>query len=220
MPSSWSRFGRPGAGHAAQAGPSRSTTSLSRSWKRTTELWKPSTAVHEAGHAVASLELGLGRPEYITVLPMGASGGLTLFEKSEYHLGLREDFERLVTMMLSGRAAEHVVLGRPSQGAGGHPQSDLGRSTHLIATMLATSGLGDTLSYVAEEDLGQLMRLDREFRAKVEKIINQLYDRALGLMSRQRDRVVAIADALVEKKFLGISEIESIMGDRESMEVG
>lgn len=177
-------------------------------------------AVHEAGHAVASMELGLGRPEYITVLPMGAAGGLTMFEKSEYHLGVREDFEWLVIMMLSGRAAEHVVLGRPSQGAGGHPQSDLGRSTHLIATMLASAGLGDTLSYMAEEDLGQMMRLDREFRAKVEKIINQLYDRALGLINQHRDRVAAIAEALAEKKFLGISEIESIMGERESMEVG
>lgn len=176
--------------------------------------------VHEAGHAVASMELGLGRPEYITVLPMGVSGGLTMFEKSEYHLGLREDFERLVTMMLSGRAAEHVVLGRPSQGAGGHPQSDLGRSTHLIATMLATTGLGDTLSYVAEEDLGQLMRLDREFRAKVEKIINQLYDRALGLMNQHRDCLVAIADSLVDRKFLGIAEIQSIRAQNESMEAG
>ena len=170
-------------------------------------------AVHEAGHALASMELGLGRPEYITVLPMGTSGGLTMFEKSEYHLGIREDFERLVTMMLSGRAAEHIALGRPSQGAGGHPQSDLGRATHLIATMLASSGLGDTLSYTAEEDLGQMMRLDREFRGKVEKTIAELYDRALALMTRHRESIVAIAMALLERKFLRAEEIDAILAD-------
>lgn len=174
-------------------------------------------AVHEAGHAIASIELGLGTPEYITVLPMGVSGGLTMFKEAEFHLGFREDFERLVTMMLAGRAAEHAVLGRPSQGAGGHPQSDLGRSTHLIATMLASTGLGDTLSYVPEADVGQMLRLDREFRIKVEKVIATLYDRALRLMSDHRSGLVAIADALMERKYLSAQDLDSLLKGEESV---
>ncbi|CDP53012.1 Cell division protein FtsH [Devosia sp. DBB001] len=173
-------------------------------------------AVHEAGHGIASIELGLGTPEYITVLPMGVSGGLTMFKKAEFHLGFREDFERLVTMMLAGRAAEHAVLGRPSQGAGGHPESDLGRSTHLIATMLASTGLGDTLSYVPEADVGQMLRLDREFRIKVEKVITALYDRALRLMSDHRSGLVAIADALMERKYLSTQDISSLLKGEDS----
>jgi cell division protease FtsH len=176
-------------------------------------------AVHEAGHAIASIELGLGTPQYMTVAPMGVSGGLTMFDQQEFALGFREDFERLVTMMLSGRAAEQIVLGRPSQGAGGHPQSDLGRSTHLIGTMLASTGLGDTLAYMPDEDVGRLLTLDREFRTQVEKIIGGLYDRALALMTSHRDHLVAIADALVDRQFVGAEEIEAILAGSLSLRV-
>ena len=169
-------------------------------------------AIHEAGHVVASRALDLGLPEFVTVIANGASGGMTHFENRP--ISTRDDYERAVTMLLAGRASEHVCLGAASQGAGGHPHSDLARATSLIGTMLANSGLGGTLSYLAtNEEIGHLMQIDREFRARVEKEISALYDRAYHLIGDNRERVEAFATALVERKFLSTSEIESITGD-------
>lgn len=78
--------------------------------------------------------------------------------------------------------------------------------------MLANSGLGGSLSFLAKsEDVGHLMQLDRDFRGRVEKLIGALYDRSCSLISAHREEVEAIATALVDRKFLRTAEVESIM---------
>jgi ATP-dependent Zn protease len=168
-------------------------------------------AVHEAGHVVAGILAGQ-RLESVNVVDTEHFGGGTCFRSEEDFFNTRDDYEKKVVMLLSGRAAEQEILGAPSQGAGGTPSSDLARATQIVASMFASVGLGDTLSFRATTEMSTgLMAIDRAFEAKVSKTLADLYERALALVRANRPSLDAIADKLVEKQFLQGPEIESII---------
>ena len=52
--------------------------------------------------------------------------------------------------VLSGRAAEIVLLGEASTGAGGSERSDLATATRMLAAMTLSCGLADDLVYRAD----------------------------------------------------------------------
>src|SRR5690606_34449146 len=64
----------------------------------------------------------------IAIAPLGNSGGRTSFEQDQGRLVTREELERQITMMLSGNAAEAVLLGSASIGSGGERGSDLAKA--------------------------------------------------------------------------------------------
>ncbi len=168
-------------------------------------------AVHEAGHAVAGI-LGGASLEFVNVMGTEHFGGGTRFQSDDTFFSTRSDYDRQVVMLLSGRAAEEVVLGEPSQGAGGLATSDLAKATQIVASMFASVGLGDTLAFRATiESSMELVAIDRAFEMKVNKTLADLYERALALMREHRLTLEAIADSLVEKQILTGPEVESIM---------
>ncbi len=98
------------------------------------------TAIHEAGHAAAMCDLHPGTLRAVTLRPNGEAGGATLSSMSNSFL-LADDVHRRLVFLLAGRAAEEVVLGAPSSGAGGGVDSDIARATGLAATAVASLGL-------------------------------------------------------------------------------
>jgi len=169
-------------------------------------------ALHEAGHALAGLLGGTGELASVNIMPMDDSGGATQFHEKEEFFRTRSGYEARAIMLLSGRAAEEVAMGEPSQGAGGSPESDLGRATHLVVSMFASVGLGDSLTFRAHSDTAvELMGIDPTFARKIEKVLSDLYDRALDLLRSHRNSLDAIADALVDKRFLTGAEVESVL---------
>lgn len=87
-------------------------------------------ALHECGHAIICAALDLGPVKRVFLDRDG--GGGTLFEASAKH-GLLADMQDRLVQMLAGRAAERLVLGDVSAGAGGGQDSDLAQAT-MIAT--------------------------------------------------------------------------------------
>ena len=86
------------------------------------------------------------------------------------------------------------------------------RATHLLVSMFASVGLGDTLTFRAPSDTAfDLMGVDPVFVRKIEKALSDLYDRTLDLLRLHRTTLEAIADALVEKRFLSGADVESVM---------
>lgn len=182
-------------------------------------------AVHEAGHAIAAREYDLATLNFVTIASRGDSGGSTSFEVDAGQFRTAQDFEAVVLALLAGRAAEHVILERPSQGAGGGTGSDLAKATRLLANMQTSFGLGESLVYLGdEENVESLLSLDPLLRTKVDKAIWSLYDRACRLISSKKDLVVALADALMEREFLDAEQIESIISGhaagRKTVSVG
>jgi cell division protease FtsH len=157
-------------------------------------------AVHEAGHAVAALALGM-RLERVSMIAAGISGGSThaTFESS---LLTRKDVDARVLMTLAGRAAEEVVLGDVSSGAA----LDLRQATEMIVQAHLAFGLGESLT-ASGADFSEALALDAELRATVETELQNAYAAAVGMISGARRAVQLVADALIEKRSLSGSEV-------------
>ena len=96
-------------------------------------------AHHEAGHAIAKLALGTGEP---TALSINGGGGLSEAIFGEIRALTREYLENHLTTLLAGRAAEVIVFGDATAGAGGGEDSDLGKATRLALQLESAYGLG------------------------------------------------------------------------------
>lgn len=179
------------------------------------ELYR--AAVHEAGHALVGLLQGTGTLMSVNVMATDISGGGTQFQERSPFFQTRSGFEAHIVMLLAGRAAERLLLGEPSQGAGGLPQSDLGRATHIVASMFASTGLGDTLAFRAPSaDALSLMTVDRDLARKVETTLSDLDVRTTILLETNRNVLTAIADALVRERFLTGEAVRKLILERES----
>ncbi|MCZ0962396.1 AAA family ATPase [Paracoccus benzoatiresistens] len=125
-------------------------------------------ALHECGHAVVCAALRLGPVHRIALGRKG--GGMTHVDHIPGSVPLSRLQDDLV-QLLAGRAAEAVVLGAVSTGAGGDRTSDLARATALAVGIHARFGLGvlgplwlgntDT-ALLSNPDTGSLIRQDLE----------------------------------------------------------
>jgi AAA+ superfamily predicted ATPase len=166
-------------------------------------------AVHEAGHALAGIVNGEVL-KMVSIIQVGSFGGGTVYDR-DHSLSTRSDFESTVVRILAARAAEEVILGEPSQGAGGADDSDIGHATQIAAMIEGAFGLGSSLVYrAAPDDVGALL-MDPLFRAKVDAALTALYDRALELVRKHESEILVIADALVERKFMTGDEVRAIL---------
>lgn len=151
-------------------------------------------ALHEAGHAVAALALGIGLVS-VSVIERGWSGGVTQTEPLGSVL-TRTDLEKLVTVYLAGRAADQVL---GDVGAHSGAAVDLDMATQMLARGYCQWGLYDSLGH---HDSGSAKVFDF-----VEESIKRLLVRATRLVSRHRDAVTRLADALEERRLLRGEEV-------------
>ncbi|WP_273524391.1 AAA family ATPase [Rhodosalinus sediminis] len=151
-------------------------------------------ALHEAGHAVVATATGCARP---TVLALTGGGGLAEQALAGDVLDLA-GVDALLAMLLAGRAAEGLVLGAPSHGAGGGPESDLAVATRLAAAVEAAYGLGRAgpLWRAGPEDAVALLRGDPEMRAAVTRRLERAETRARRILAQNRACLERLAEAL------------------------
>jgi len=155
------------------------------------------TALHEAGHAVVALHLGIG-VHSASILSGNATGGNIRM------LGLstfpdRDELERTVTAFLGGRAADMVLGKGPHAGA----QLDLEMATRLLARGTGEFGLYDTLAY-----RGGGMT-DRELFREVDVVLKRLLHRAIGIVEERQAQVKTLAGLLMKHRVLD----EGLIGD-------
>jgi cell division protease FtsH len=172
-------------------------------------------AVHEAGHVASAIFGGLGRVSSVRIGGRDGSGGVTNMVFHSDDLVTRSVVEDRVTGLLSGRAAEIVLLGAASTGAGGGDRSDLALATRMLAAMEMSYGLGDErLVYlVAAEDAHAEIRKDPTVRRRIDQILIRLQDRAVTIVREHRSEVAAIAKALVSRRFLSADDIVAVVTD-------
>jgi ATP-dependent Zn protease len=170
-------------------------------------------AFHEAGHVVSTEFFGRGRVNSVRIGGRGGVGGLTTVNVKSDDLQTRTWIEERVVEVLSGRAAEIVLLGEASIGAGGNERSDLATATRMLAAATLSCGLpGDDLIYLASaEDALQELRLDPAARRRVNDDLKRLQARAVEIIHERRTQVANLADALLRRRFLTATEIEAIL---------
>ncbi len=185
------------------------------------EREKRTTAWHEAGHTIVGWLLPNHDPVHkVTIIPRGPALGVTMSLPEEDHLSKSaEQLLDQIAMALSGRIAEEMVFGQLTTGA----SNDFKQATNLARAMVTEWGMSDRLgplSYVMKEEsgfLGASFHKDyseetaKEIDDEVRRIINGQYARAKEAMAAHRDKLDAIAEALLERETLGREEIEAIM---------
>lgn len=168
------------------------------------------TAIHEAGHAVAAVVLGTGMLLTVQISDRGNSRGITRIEFSDDYQPTRAQLDDEVTVALAGRAAEQVLLGGPSAGAGG----DLEQATRTLASLHASLGLGDTLIHLCRAaNVSSELSLNLDLRARVERDLRDAEARALELIEQNRHAVLSVAARLIARRHIAGADVKAMVDD-------
>jgi ATP-dependent Zn protease len=177
---------------------------------RITNAQRRRRAVHEAGHAVAAALAAPSSLLRVSIQQIGHYGGGVAVDYSNATLDEAADIDRQIVTLLAGRAAEEVVVGNVSAGAGGDEKSDLAKATQLAGLAVSALGLGQGDRPVwagipVAESLPQRMVSDPAFARQVGDIMERCYRRSKALITEHLRAVEAIAARL--------EEVETIEGE-------
>ncbi len=181
-------------------------------------------AYHEAGHAlVAALTPGTDPVFKVTIVPRGQALGVTaiLPEDDRRNYSRHELFNRML-VLLGGRAAEQVKFGEITSGA----SNDLRRVTQMARQMVAQLGMSEELGPVNFGDderqpfLGYSLSQGRNYSeataaridSEVRRLVDQAYEQALDLLSRNVDKLDALAQELMNNEIVERARVLEIAG--------
>jgi ATP-dependent Zn protease len=168
------------------------------------------TARHEAGHAFLCWHGG-ETPSYLTVVARGKHGGYMQHANRESKGSYtREELLALIRTSLGGRAAELMYYGR-EKGVSTGASSDLAHATAIAKSILCTYGMDDAfgLAVISPEELqGPLGQAVRE---GVNRILAAEMEKAIGILTENRERVDRLVAELLNKNHLTGKEIEEIL---------
>ncbi|MCR4708352.1 MAG: ATP-dependent zinc metalloprotease FtsH [Clostridiales bacterium] len=181
-------------------------------------------ACHEAGHAiVGELLPGCDKVHLVTIMPRGGSGGHTLLlPERESDFTTRQQLLDYVAMALGGYAAEGIVMGEVSTGAG----SDLKRATEICRRMVTQYGMSDDLGPIwlgGEHDevflameYGQQSRAYSEdvaarIDAEVQRKLSDALSRAREILTENRAMLDDLSAALIEKETIDRTQFEAFL---------
>ena len=182
---------------------------------------KKTIAIHEAGHAIVSWLLEHAAPLVkVTIVPRGQSLGAAWYLPEERQIVRTEQMLDEMCATLGGRAAEKVVFNKISTGA----LSDLEKVTRQARAMVSVYGLNDTIGNITYYDsTGQAeynftkpyseitaQKIDHE----ISEIIESQYMRAIDILKTSKDKLMQLADRLLEKEVIFKDDLEQILGKR------
>ena len=183
------------------------------------------TAFHEAGHAFVQSTLEDADPLHkVSIIPRGPMGGATfaLPEKDRMFYTRRYCMAQM-QVCFGGRIAEQIFCDDISSGA----QSDIKQATGIAKEMILTWGMGEELGPI---DYGGNMSMEmyypgpsRETSEKtselidreIKKLIDQAYTDARHLIEANKDKMEALAKALLKYETLDAADVEVILSGRE-----
>jgi len=181
------------------------------------------TAYHESGHAVVGKLVPKADPVHkVTIIPRGRALGVTFFLPERDRLGFdKQQMLAHITVAFGGRVAEEVFLDQQTTGA----RQDFENATGIAREMVTRYGMSDSLGpMVYGENEGEvflgrsitthksvseatLQKVDAEIR----RIIDEQYTLARRLIESNRDKVEAMARALLEFETLDSDQVSDIM---------
>jgi len=181
------------------------------------------TAYHESGHAVVAMLLPKTDPVHkVTIIPRGRALGVTmqLPESDRYSMD-KERMLNTVAVLFGGRIAEEVFMNQMTTGA----SNDFERATQLARDMVMRYGMSDLMGPMVYGDnegeifLGRAITRTvnmseetmRHVDAEIRSIIDQQYALARKLIEDNRDKVEAMAKALLELETIDSDQIGDIM---------
>ncbi len=197
------------------------------------EKEKQNTAYHEAGHAIVGRVVPEHDPVYkVSIIPRGRALGVTMFlpEEDRYSLSKRALISQICSLY-GGRIAEEMTLGFDGVTTGA--SNDIMRASQIARNMVTKWGLSEKLGplmYAEEEGEvflgrgggGQNASFSGEtaklIDSEVRSIIDQCYGTAKQILTDNRDKLDAMADALMKYETIDAEQIDDIMAGRTPRE--
>jgi cell division protease FtsH len=187
---------------------------------------RKNTAYHEAGHALVARLMPKTDPVHkVTVIPRGRALGVTmqLPEGDRYSMD-KERMLSTISVLFGGRIAEEVFMNQMTTGA----SNDFERATHIARDMVTRYGMTDELGpMVYAENEGEVFlgrsvtkttTMSEETMRKVDSVIRRIIDEqytiARQLIEDNKDKMHAMAQALLEWETIDSDQIDDIMGGK------
>lgn len=189
---------------------------------------KSIVAYHEAGHAVVALNVSHADPvNKVTIIPRGVGGlGHTqqLPTEDRYLMTRAELLDRL-SVLLGGRVAEELVFEDISTGA----SNDLQRATDMVRSMITEFGMSEKLGLpayarvrrapfppVEMHDRGQEYSEEtaKLIDGEVSRLMSEAHLRVKKILTKEREHLEIVAQALLEKETLSGGELRELMGGK------
>jgi cell division protease FtsH len=191
---------------------------------------RKNTAYHESGHALLGYLLPKSDPVHkVTIIPRGRALGVTiqLPEQDRYAYD-REYLLSRIAILFGGRIAEEVFMNQMTTGA----SNDFERATQLARDMVTRYGMSDamgTMVYAENEGevfLGRSVTRQtsvsedtmRKVDSEIRRIIDEQYKLARTMIEANRDKIEAMAQALLKHETIDVDQIKDIMEGREVRE--
>ncbi|MCC7462875.1 MAG: ATP-dependent zinc metalloprotease FtsH [Gammaproteobacteria bacterium] len=189
---------------------------------------KLNTAYHEAGHAIVGVNLPEHDPVYkVSIIPRGRALGITFFlpEEDRYSYS-KQRLESQIASLFGGRIAEELAFGPEMVTTGA--SNDIERATNLARNMVTKWGLSDRLgplTYSEESGevfLGRSVTQHKQVSdetahvidIEVRRVIDGAYTQARDILVTNRDKLDAMAQALIKYETIDESQIKDIMAGR------
>jgi cell division protease FtsH len=187
---------------------------------------RQNTAYHESGHAIVARMLPKTDPVHkVTIIPRGRALGVTmqLPERDRYSMD-RDRMLNTISVLFGGRIAEEVFMLQMTTGA----SNDFERATAIARDMVTRYGMSDVLGpMVYAENEGEIFlgrsitkttnmseETMRKVDSEIRRIIDEQYSVARRILEDNRDKVEAMAKALLDWETIDADQIEDIIAGR------
>lgn len=183
-------------------------------------------AVHEMGHVIVASALpGQDKVHKVSIIPRGIGAlGYTLQRPTEdRYLMTQQELQDKMAVLLGGRAAEALLLGRVSTGA----EDDLVRVTDIARSMVMRFGMDGGLGPVAfERAPNPLLALPhelappsrqyseataRDIDCAIGRLVNTALDQATALLAARKALLEEGARSLLARETLDESEVQQLL---------
>lgn len=197
------------------AGPERKSRLISEDEKRI-------IAYHEAGHAIVITALPEADPvQKVSIISRGMAGGYTLaMPLEDRFLDSRRKLFTTMVGLLGGRAAESIIFNDITSGA----SNDIENVTKLARKMVTRLGMSDELGPMVYGQKEELVFLGREISEQrdyseavaqkidieVQHLVNKAYLEAKDILIKYKEKLIAVAEKLLETETLSKEEFEAI----------
>ncbi|MEB3123749.1 MAG: ATP-dependent zinc metalloprotease FtsH [Snowella sp.] len=192
----------------------RLLTGLEKKSRVLNEVEKKTVAYHEVGHAIlAALMPGAGVVEKISIVPrgLGALGYTLQLPEEDRFLMLEDEIRGRIVTLLGGRAAEELMFGKVSTGAG----DDIQKVTELAERFVTLYGMSDRLGPIAfEKNQSQFLdaiasprrsvspKVAEEIDQEIRELVEGAHQIALLILDKNKGLLEAIAKVLLDQESL------------------
>lgn len=188
------------------------------------------TAYHEAGHAITTYCCPTQDKVYkVTVVPRGMAAGFTMHvpEKDHEHM-TKTRMQESIVVLLGGRAAEKLILDDITTGA----SNDIERATGVAHDMVTRYGFSEKLGPILYGSADHEVFLGRDYGqgknysenvaaeidAEVREVIETGYEKALAILTENRDKLELCAQYLIKHETLDGPDFYKLMEGKISVD--